>query len=353
MTWTLAGQEQVVAMLAGAVANGRVAHAYLFSGPAHVGKTVAALQFAQLLNCTGEEPPCGRCRACERIAGGGHPDVELVSIGGICKESGHDHAKDSSRDIRICQVRRLEEVVSRSAYEGKCRVLIIEPADSMNETTQNALLKTLEEPPDNVVLILVTDREEMLLPTIRSRTRRVAFAGLRKDAIERALRTRWDVEPERAAELARMARGRLGWAVLALQDERVLETRRAALDAAQALASAPLTERFAFAEDAGKRYTRDRAGVQAALDAWEEWWRDILLIAAGREKQAVHRERLDSLRPLAAQCDVPSAVRALRAIGDARQQLADNGSPGLVLEVMMLALPRLRPNAVTGRLAGR
>ena len=70
MTWTLAGQEQVVKTLAGAVANGRVAHAYLFSGPAHVGKTVAALQFAQLLNCTGEEPPCGRCRACERSAGG-------------------------------------------------------------------------------------------------------------------------------------------------------------------------------------------------------------------------------------------------------------------------------------------
>jgi DNA polymerase-3 subunit delta' len=141
--------------------------------------------------------------------------------------------------------------------------------------------------------------------------------------------------------------------VLALQDERVLETRRAALDTAQALASAPLTERFAFAEDAGKRYTRDRAGVQAVLDAWEEWWRDILLLAAGREKQAVHRERLDSLRPLAAQCDVPSAARALRAIGDARQQLAENASPVLALEVMMLALPRLRPNAVTGRLAGR
>jgi DNA polymerase-3 subunit delta' len=353
MTFTIVGQEQAVTVLTGAVERGRLSHAYLFAGPAHVGKTVAALQFAQLLNCTGEEPPCGRCRQCERIAGGGHSDVEIVTIGGLCKESQHDHAKDSSRDIRICQVRRMEEVVSRAPYEGKHRVMIVEPADAMNETTQNALLKTLEEPPDNVVIILITDREEMLLPTIRSRTRRVAFTGLRKDAIERALRTRWDVEPERAAELARLSRGRLGWAVQALHDERVLEQRREALDTAQALASAPLSERFAFAAEAGGKYTRDRAGVQAVLEAWEEWWRDILLIAAGREKQAVHRERLDSLRPLAAQCDVPSAVRALRAIGEARGQLAENASPALTLEVMMLALPELRPNAVSGRLAGR
>lgn len=103
----------------------------------------------------------------------------------------------------------------------------------------------------------------------------------------------------------------------------------------------------------GGAYTRNRAGVQATLEAWEEWWRDILLITAGREKQAAHRERLDSLRPLAAQCGVPQAVRALRAIGEARGQLAENASPALALEVMMLALPELRPNAVSERLAGR
>ena len=78
-----------------------------------------------------------------------------------------------------------------------------------------------------------------------------------------------------------------------------------------------------------------------------------MLIAAGRPQQAVHRERLDSLRPLAAQCDVPAAVRALRAIGDARGQLAENASPALALEAMMLELPVLRPNPVSERLAGR
>ena len=353
MTWTVVGQEQAVSALTNAVKHGRVAHAYLFTGPAHVGKTLTALQFAQLLNCTGDEPPCGRCGACERIAGGRHADVEIVTVGGLCKESGHDHAKDASRDIRICQVRRVEDVVSRAPFEGRCRVVIVEPADGMNETTQNALLKTLEEPPDNVVLILVTDREEMLLPTIRSRVRRIAFGGLTREAIELALRTRWDADPTRASELARLSRGRLGWAVLAMRDDRVLEQRLALLDTAQQLASAGLAERFAVAAEMGGRYSRDRAGTQATLEAWEELWRDIMLLAAGREDQAVHRERLDSLRPLAAQCDVPAAVRALRAIGDARGQLAENASPALALEAMMLELPVLRPNPVSERLAGR
>jgi DNA polymerase-3 subunit delta' len=353
MSWTVAGQESAVALLTRAVDQERVAHAYLFTGPTHVGKTLAALQFAQLLNCTGEVPPCGRCRQCEKVASMTHADVELVRIGGICDESDHKHASDDSRDIRICQIRRLQRVVSRAAYEGRYRVLIIEPAEAMNEATANALLKTLEEPPDHVVLILVTDREEMLLPTIRSRARRIGFTGQPPALIERTLRTRWDVDPQRAAELARLSGGRLGWAVLAMHDESVLEQRREALDRAQALASAPLAERFAWAAEIGGRYTKDRVGVQATLEVWQAWWRDILLMAAGRESQAVHRDRLDTLRPLAAQCDVPAAVRALRGIADARQRLVENASPVLALEMMTLAMPVLRPNAVTSRLAAR
>lgn len=353
MSWTLVGQDAAVAVLKSAVANERVAHAYLFAGPKSVGKTVAALQFAQLLNCTGAEPPCGRCRACERIAGGQHPDVEMIGIGGMCDESEHKHTPDDSRDIRICQVRRMQHVVSRAPYEARYRVIIIEPADALGREATAALLKTLEEPPPYVVIILITDREEMLLDTVRSRARRVAFGGAPAMLIERTLRTRWDVEPPRAAELARLSGGRLGWAVAALYDERMMQQREQALERAEALAAAPLAERFAFAGSLGGGYAKDRAGAQATLEMWQEWWRDILLIAAKREDRAVHRDRLDRLRVLASQCDVAGAVRALRAITDARQQLAENASPVLALEAMMLALPELRSNAVSQRIEGR
>ena len=357
MSWTLVGQDAAVAVLKGAVASERVAHAYLFAGPKRVGKTVAALQFAQLLNCTGAEPPCRSCRACERVAGGAHPDVEMIGIGGLCKpkphESQHDHSQDNSRDIKICQMRRLQELISRAPFEARYRVIIVEPADALGREATAALLKTLEEPPPYVVIILVTDREELLPDTIRSRARRVGFAGLPASEIERTLRTRWDVDPPRAAELARLSGGRLGWAVAALHDERMMEQREQALDRAEALASAPLAERFVYAGALGGSYTKDRAGVQSVLEMWQEWWRDILLIAAGRADHAVHGDRLDRLRALASQCEVAGAVRALRAITDARQQLAENASPVLALEAMMLALPELRSNAVSQRLAGR
>lgn len=354
MAWTVVGQDRALDVLKRALDGERLAHAYLFAGPAHTGKTLTALQFAQALNCASDERPCGRCRSCEKIASGTHPDVEIVGIGGACNEAEHSHSAADSRGIRICQVRRLQSVISRAPFEGRYRVQIIEPADALNAEAEVALLKTLEEPPPNVVLILITDQEDKLLETVRSRVRRLAFGGAPKEVIERTLRTRWeDVEPERAAELARLSGGRLGWAIIALHDEKMAEQRNEALASAEQMASASLAERFAFAGKLGGSYTKERALAQQTLGLWQEWWRDILLVAAGREDRAVHRDRLDRLRALASQCDVSAAVRALRAITDAREQLEENASPVLALEVMMLGMPRLRPNAIAARLSAQ
>jgi DNA polymerase-3 subunit delta' len=350
MGWTVVGQDGALDVLRNGIAHGRLSHAYLFTGPSHTGKTLTALQFAQVLNCTGEEPPCGRCRQCEHIASGAHPDVEIVAPGGLCDEQDHSHSASDSKNIRICQIRRIERIISRAPYEGRYRVIIIEPAEVLGREAEVALLKTLEEPPAQVVIILIAEHEDQLLETIRSRARRVAFSGMAKEAIERALRTRWDVDPTKAAELARLSGGRIGWAVLALHDEKMIEQRETALASAEQLATASVTERFAYAGELGGRYSRDRAGVQATLEMWQELWRDILLIAAGRADRALHRDRLDRLHVLASGCDVASAARALRAITDARQQLEENASPVLALEAMMLALPQSRPNVVSNRL---
>jgi DNA polymerase-3 subunit delta' len=262
MTWTVVGQDAAVAVLTGAVANERVAHAYLFAGPKHVGKTLTALQFAQLLNCTplsaDDAAPCGRCRSCERIASGAHPDVEMVGIGGLCDEEAHKHDAGDSMGIRICQVRRIQHIITRAPYDARRRVIIIEPADAIGRDAVAALLKTLEEPPPYVVFILITDKEELLLDTIRSRARRVAFGGMPMQLIERTLRTRWDVEPSRAAELARLSGGRLGWAVAALHDERMMQQRADALERAEELTSAPVAERFAYAASLGSGYSKNR-----------------------------------------------------------------------------------------------
>lgn len=342
MTWDIIGQERAVAVLRRAVEDeARLSHAYLFVGPERVGRATTARRFAQALNCSSEgERPCDECRSCRLIAEEKHPDVEWVRVGGLCEESEHrDHSADNSRDIRICQVRRLERVVSRTPFEGRYRVLIIDPADSLTAEAANAFLKTLEEPPRQVVLVLITAREEALRETVRSRCRRVAFSGVPREAIEGALRERWDAEPERASQLARLAQGRLGWAVAALQDDRLLIDRERTIDDIESLLRGDLGERFAYAGELGARYPRNPEAVRATLGLWRDWWRDVLLTAAGQEKLVTAQERLDTLRSQAAQWGVAGSVQALTAVADVGRHLEEHASPTLALEVMLLALP--------------
>lgn len=336
--WRVAGQESAVAILHSAVAGERLAHAYLFAGPRSVGKATAARQFAQALNCRGEDPPCGRCRSCHLIGEGKHPDVEFVGVGGVCEDPTHrDHATDGSREIRICQVRRLERVASRTPFEGRQRVLVVDPADALNTEAANAFLKTLEEPPERVVLVLVSEREEALLPTVRSRCRRVAFRPMSRAAVERALADGWDVPEEEARRLASLAGGRIGRAIAALQDASVEDAWRHAAEEAAELAAAPYGARFARAAEVAFRYPRDQQSVEARLEAWTEWWRQALAGAARRQAGA-----LDGQGGGLSQYRVDEAVRALAAIERARVALRSNANAALALESLMLELPAPR-----------
>jgi DNA polymerase-3 subunit delta' len=287
--------------------------------------------------------PCGTCRACRLIAEQKHPDVEWLGVGGVCEESEHrDHSADNSRDIRICQVRRLQRTVNLPPFEGRKRVIIVEPADSLTTEAANAFLKTLEEPPPYVVLVLLTSREEMLPETVRSRCRRIVFYGVPRHEIESALVERWGAEPEQATRLARLAQGRLGWAVAVLQDERLLIDRERTLDDIESLLAGGYSERFAYAASLGARFPRDPQAVRATLELWRGWWRDVLLAAAGKADLAAESERLDTLRSQASQYGVAGAVQALRAITNGRRHLEEHASPTLALEAMLLELPSAR-----------
>ncbi|MDI6857798.1 MAG: DNA polymerase III subunit delta' [Dehalococcoidia bacterium] len=342
--WTIIGQEQAIAALSRARSDGRLSHAYLFSGPPQVGKRTAAVQFAQALNCRGEDPPCRRCRQCYLIEQGSHPDVELITVGGLCDESSHDHSSDNSRDIRICQVRRLERVVSRTPFEGRYRVLIIDPADALNVEASNAFLKTLEEPPPSLVLILITSREESLLPTVVSRCRKVPFSLMTVTAVQEALEEEWSVPPEDAGLLARLSGGRLGWAVTAWEDETVLPARTALLEDAYRLTTVGRDERFAYAAELGGRFSRDREGVLRVLELWRDWWRDVLLVASGCPDIVTNVDALDRLGLLARKYTVEEIRYVLQAIAGTRRSLLDNINAQLALEVLMLdlAAPSIR-----------
>ncbi len=343
---TLVGHDAVAVPTMLAVRTGRAAHAYLVSGPAHTGKSTLARLLAAAAVCLDDAAPCGRCSACHRVAQGVHPDVETLRPGGVCDSSDHDHSTDRSRDIRICQVRRVERLLSLSPYEGRCRVLIFDPADALNSQSADAFLKTLEEPPPRSLMMLVTAEPGLLSDTIRSRCRALTLSRVSEEAIRQVLIATGEIDADRAAVLARLAGGGAGWALTAARAPDFLTQRARRLDEAVTLARAGRVERLAAAERLAAVFTRNRDEVSATLSTWVDWWRDVLLMAAGVPAGMVNTDRQDEIEAAAGASRAAGAWRALVALRQARQDLESNVSPRLALDALMLGLPLL-PRGVT------
>lgn len=190
----LVGHERVIDLLDQTVEQGRPAHAYLFTGREGIGKKLAAIRFACRLNCPDPAlDPNGTCGVCKRIVQGNHPDVTI-------------EVPDRGQ-IRIDRVRSLQSFFRYAPVEGAFRVIIIDDAHTMNPAAQNALLKTLEEPPKGRILILVTATPYFLLPTVRSRCRRIRFAPLDTGTLADLLERERGMSPQRAHALAAMSGG--------------------------------------------------------------------------------------------------------------------------------------------------
>lgn len=330
--WSIVGHEWAVALLQNAVETQRHAHAYLFTGPAHIGRYTLALALARALNCTGEQPPCagkveggkwkveGGCRACQLIAAGTHPDIRVVSPEGA--------------SLKIDQIRQLQHDLALSPVEARVRVAIIDGMELATAEASNALLKTLEEPPSHVVLILIAAEPDVLLPTIVSRCQHLALRPLAIDKVEAALMTLWQAEAPRARELAHLSGGRLGWAVTAAQDATVLEKRSARLDALVRLLGEKRVGRFVYAEELA-----DSKTALETLELWETWWRDVMLVAAGSQAPLTNLDRQAELSQYARRVGADRARQALAAISRTAHQITRNANARLALEVLMLDLP--------------
>ena len=324
MRWVI-GHEGVVQQLQAAARMQQPAHAYLFTGPASVGKTTLALAFAQALNCGAQDPPCGQCRVCQLTAQGRHPDVAVIQAGnGV---------------IRIEQIRELQRQAVLAPVEVRWRVFVIPNIERATREAANSLLKTLEEPPSHVVLLLTALDAEALLPTIVSRCRVVSLRPLPVQQVRQALETRWHVDSDQAALLARLSGGRIGWAITALQDPGTLERRQTALDALVTVLPAGPLERLALAE----RMHKARTAVEETLALWLSWWRDLLLLRHGLDEgMLTNVDRREELQTLAGQFTSQQITHVVQAIQQTLRRIDGNVNPRLALEALLLTLPRPR-----------
>jgi len=199
----------------------------------------------------------------------------------------------------------------------------------------NALLKTLEEPPDQVVLILTATEADVLLPTIVSRCQVLSLRPLPLALVKEALVSRWGADPAHAELLAHLSGGRLGWAVRALEDEALLTRREECLDDLASLMSKGRVERLAFAT----RLSRDPGLARETLALWLGWWRDVLLLASGSQVPVTNIDRGAMLRQQAGQVTLRQAQRMVAQLQSTIKNLDQNVNLRLALEVLLLSLP--------------
>ncbi|HXL38545.1 MAG TPA: DNA polymerase III subunit delta' [Ktedonobacteraceae bacterium] len=331
--WNIVGHEHAINTLRRALMAQRVRHAYLFTGPEHIGKALLAQRFAQTLLCTGggdahnaPQNPCNTCLSCRKIMHGNHPDVHYIS------------RSTDKQFILIEQVRALQADAARKTLEGRRNIFIIQGMHEMNVQAANCLLKTLEEPEPDVVLLLTAPDPGVLLPTILSRVQQVPMQLLTTKQIKTALEDRWHVEPGEANLIAALAAGRMGWSVQAVEDEDMLAERQAQLEMLAKLSTAGKVQRF----DVAQRLSADSDRLHAILELWLLWWRDIVLAANNCLDLIVNVDMQGMIQNQATKVGAVESQRMVRAILGTMEALDQNVNARVALEVLMLDLPMVR-----------
>ncbi len=327
---TIVGHDWAVGLLARSILHDRVGHAWLITGPEQIGKMTLARTFAQALNCTAEDSlrPCGECRACQLTQTDKHPDVRIILP---------EVSDRGAMSIKIEQMRRLQQDLSLSTYEARYKIAILKRFDTANLNAANAFLKTLEEPPSNVILILTATDSDTLLPTINSRCRTIGLRPTPTDLIEETLLTRHQVRPDEADLLAHLADGRLGWAIRAHQEPAVLQERRAQLETLHQALNGTLVARFSLAES----LARKADALPPLLRTWLSWWRDLALMTYGRKSNEFisNVDEFEKLGEMAARLPRAAVLASLAQTEAALRQLGQNANTRLVLENVLLTYP--------------
>jgi DNA polymerase-3 subunit delta' len=336
MNWDLLGHEWAVDLLREHVAKGSLRHAYLFTGPQGVGRRTLALRLAQAINCPqppapGE--PCRACRTCMQIERMQHPDLSIVQ------------ADTEGGTLKVEQVRELQRSLALTPYAARYRVALLLRFEEAHPSAANALLKTLEEPASQVVLVVTAESAEALLPTVVSRCEVLRLRPSPVEEVSQALQARSGLKPEQASLLAHIAGGRVGYALRLSEAPEQLDQRTEWLNDHRRLLAASRVERFAYADEITKVKDKDkdvvRRELNTRLDFWLSLWRDVLLRAAGASASLTNPDRELDIHALVERIDLPEALRVVSAIERTQDLLNRNVNTRLAIEVFLMDLPRM------------
>ncbi len=320
------GHQWAIELLQKQQHTGHPPHALLITGPAHVGKSTVGRFIAQSLTCQNENKPCGQCTSCRKIYSGNHPDIRFF---------------DDDEPIKIDQVRDIQRSLSLSPVESNYRVTLLCNFERATTAAANALLKTLEEPASNVILILTAIEASRLLPTINSRCQLLNLRTVPQQLLLDALQTEWHAAPEQAELLTRLSGGRPGWAIRALSDDVFLAERQQRLQEMVNLLYMSRAKRLAYTQNFG----RDPAQLKIVLALWLTLWRDLLLLKSGSQAPLINIDWHEALRPVAAHITLAQVHAMIIQLRNRLHNLERNVNPRLILDITLLKLPKLKHSA--------
>lgn len=318
------GQEQIVTHLQNAISSGKVAHAYIIHGERSSGKEFIAKIFAKALQCEGDgEKPCGECRSCRQAAGNNHPDIIHVQ-----------HEKPNTigvEDIR----QKINGDIAIKPYSGLHKVYIVNECEKMTVQAQNALLKTLEEPPAYAVILLLTTSLDTLLPTILSRCVVLNMHPLNDDLIKNYLMREIRVPEYKADVCVAFARGNLGRAKALAVSEEFDHIKQEAVTLLKYIKDMEIHEIVA----AIKKISEYQFDINDYLDILSVWYRDVLLFKATNDaNHLIFKDEIQYIRKVADQSAYEGIETIIDALDKAKTRLKANVNFDLTMELLLLTI---------------
>lgn len=304
------GQERAVQYLRSALKNRRLPHAFLFVGPTGSGRRILAKTFAKAVNCLDrDDGPCGKCNSCRKIDEDIHPDVTWI-------------AKDEkSNQVKIQSIRELEGGIALKPYEGRYKVYVVLDGECMNLEASNSFLKTLEEPPDHSIIIIIANSAHAMLPTVRSRCQVVRLKPLSRAALKTILTDEHHIPPEKADFISRYAEGKLGKALS--EKDAITDNKNRYLD------------EFLKGEE-GDIYTKeDRSELSSKLNILASWYRDLLIYKTTNDAELlINVDRMDMIKKESNRHSANRLICMLESVIKTKDMLEANVNPKLAISAM-------------------
>ena len=318
-SFDIIGQSTLINGLKSVLNSGRIVHSYIFTGPAGAGKRTISNYFTKMVLCDGMDKPCNTCKSCRQLESGNHPDIIRVT--------------SQTKTIGVEPIRELRADIGIKPFQGKWKIYIIEKGDTMTPQAQNAFLKTLEEPPQHAIIIILADNLAGLLPTIISRCQIIRIPLLSAQNIAEIIESQAQVPRERALVFAKLAQGLPGNGLELASSQEYQEMRNESLEILEELAKSSMVQAMGYVDYFLER--RDKA--TEILDMIELWLRDILVLKQGSSRDIIiNMDKIPPMESLAKAFTIRDIQCIIENIEDSKRMLRSHANFQLTIENLLM-----------------